>query len=451
MQEPLYYQLLLPVYRASGGMNNARQTIAILRLANLFLSGAGLAVILFWLRRVATNQTYAAIIGLWIVAQPLFLLNTCRVSNDALAVMIGGVVIVLVMGLQPSRIAWQAGLLGLLIGVGGLVKPTDFALFLPAIFAIAWLVRRRQVSVGNGMAALLALTMGFLALTFTYFWRNYHHFGVLVPLPEVVANHAAHRSLADLVKYHDPAAWFSILRNWVINQGLWVGGWSFVQPSPWFTRAYACLLVVCLLGWPVSWAFGRLPRRRADIFLQPQALPVSVVVISAVAGAMVFQASESLAAGGICTTMPWYGALAIPWLMLIVARGALAWRFSRLGYLPAVLGPILFLLTELHSQVFRAIHVYADTAIGPLALKRLALLQNPALGTPTLVGASVALCISLPAGDRADPMVNSHAWPCGASPRASLNRRRIAHRVVSDGSWLGILTDACALLNRPDG
>jgi hypothetical protein len=106
-------------------------------------------------------------------------------------------------------------------------------------------------------------------------------------------------------------------------------------------------------------------------------------------------AIESLIAWGGCSTMPYYVAPALPWILAVIASGALAWRRSRLGYAMALAMPAFFVLVEFFDEFGRMVDAYSQENLSVAALRRLATLHPAALRLPTLMVATAVTLILL--------------------------------------------------------
>jgi 4-amino-4-deoxy-L-arabinose transferase-like glycosyltransferase len=124
----LYYRVILPVFLMAGGIENMTRSIAVLRMVNLFLTAATLAGFLWLIGSLPVNRMHAALLGLVICCQPLFLINGCRVANDAFAIAMGTVVIIWALKTdQWERIGLSTGI-GILLGLAVWTKSTAIAL-----------------------------------------------------------------------------------------------------------------------------------------------------------------------------------------------------------------------------------------------------------------------------------------------------------------------------------
>ena len=180
-QTPGYYLLMLPLWSAADRIAGTMAAIYVMRIINALLVAllAPMAVVMAW-RLAPGRPAVAALAALFTVLLPGLDLNVTRVGNDALAAVIGGLMLVLAVGWTGG--AWtvrKALAVGVLLGAAVLVKLTLLG-FAPAV-AVAMLwpstapnLRRRMLL----LALAGAVTLGFLCVWFAI---NLHLYGVPVP------------------------------------------------------------------------------------------------------------------------------------------------------------------------------------------------------------------------------------------------------------------------------
>ena len=443
-QPPLYYWLAAPVYRKLSG--DLPLAVAVLRLINVGLTAIGLGAILLSLGRACRDQRHAALLGLSVVMQPLFLLNADRVANDGLAVMLGSLSIVWAMSLRRRFILIQSLGLGLLIGLGVMAKATDLVLLPFAEFCLVLSAfgknslleapqsgmihhgdtegtekRRKELSgslsssypppdpairntsepafstnARTCVAACVLLLAGTAIVTGQYFLWSLHRYGTITPMQEAVMNHAAHVRFADYLRYAPLnltrlRAWRIMVQHWIIGDGLWVGGWSYLQPPRWLTTVYEVLLILGISGWILPAAFRRLRviavNPFTDILVGTRILVLCLLMLLA----MSYHAIQSMVAWqGASATTPWYASVAVPWFLIGVFSGPLVFRGTRWGRfasLVVLLVPLLFLGTETYGVFFQMVPRYSCLPMSANALRRLATLRPGWLGLTTLAAA----------------------------------------------------------------
>jgi hypothetical protein len=394
-QPPVYYWLMIPIYRLAGGADHAALAVAVLRLVNLAISAIGLAVVLVWIGRAFTHLAHAMIAGLWITLHPLLLLNSVRVANDALAVTLAQIAIVWCLSLTRRNLIWQCAAIAGVLSLAILTKPTDTVLVPVGLVCLLLAAARRDIPPWQTLAAAVAAAAVLLLSTLAYFRFNWHHYGLLVPIQEALANRQKGLSLSAYFDCLRPAhwnQWAGLLEKWFVSSGLWTGGWSFLGPAPIFTLFYQILIALAVLGWIASYFL----RPSKPLLRCPRpAISGLILLCLGFAAEMIFHAIESFLAWGAATTVPWYAAAALPWLLMFLAVGALGWRTTRLGYSVALLMPALFAAAELHGIFDRMIRLYTQKKFSLDALHRLALLHPPFLGTATLLASTATTLVLL--------------------------------------------------------
>jgi hypothetical protein len=405
LHPPLYYWLAAPLFRAAGGVTSFERSVAVLRLANLALVGIGLAVLLTWLGNACRDRREAMLIGLWPALQPLYLLNAVRVSNDALAVTLGVAAVVALLRLlstqhvSPRGMALRGSAIGLLLGLGVLAKSTDFALLPFAGVCLIALAFRRSADGRALLAAAAAMAVTFALTTAGYYAFNLRHYQMLAPMQQTFVNRAHHAGWRDCLlwmRQHSWRIWPALWRRWIVVDGLWFGGWSFLHPWHPLVDLYAIGLATAAPGWLFAWLFRRERlswRNRDSVFLDPLLVPLSLVLTAIVFCGLCVHALQALLAWGSDGTWPWYAAVAMPWMLMALAAGAIGWRRSRLGYGVGILVPIACVAAEWKGGGWQMVWTYAQLPPGRAALARLALLQPPWLGTTTLLACSAAAAL----------------------------------------------------------
>ena len=348
---PLYYRLAVPLYHLLGGVADLRSTVGGLRLVNLLLTAASVWIALGIVNRVVRDVRLAALCGLLIATQPLFLTNGVRVANDALGVFLATASIAVAMRLRRSHLVGSAFGLGVLVGLAVLAKTVNLGLlpFVAACWTVAMFRDRdgRWDRAGTRMifASALAILIGFVIVTQSEFRANWRQFGSPTVMQEAVANRAAGRGTADLIRTTARdrlAKWAEKL--W-FRDSLSSGGWSWAGKHEHLRSRHEFLAGLGLLGW--AWLL--VPAARARIFglFRDPACPLLFLTLClAYAGAMGYHAVQSQLCWGSIATNPWYAAAAYPWFLLLVSGGAFAWPVGRLrAILPAAIA-LVFIEVE---------------------------------------------------------------------------------------------------------
>ncbi|WP_165073532.1 hypothetical protein [Paludisphaera rhizosphaerae] len=398
-----YYIMVGPLFRALGGLDNLRSSVAGVRLLNLaFVAGAVWIALGVVAQRVPDRRT-AGWIALMIGVQPLLVMNAIRVSNDAAGLLfsVAAVAAMLSMAIDSRRLVRQAALAALLTGLAIVMKATNFAL-LPAL-GLAWLIgvvrTRPSWGVASGSAAAIACVIA--CLMGPDLAHNFSVYGMATPMQEAIENRAKGRGLHDLYKAYSEFHPL-VYARWLFGEGVFIqGNWSWVLPIADIATYHR--YCVELAAWGLVLAAGTyLGRRGLERFgiklgrevLTVDSVATPVLCLGVVAGffaALLYHALQSAMAWGITTTGPWYAAPAIPWLCLLAGVGAMGWsRFAAVGFVTMIVG--LSIVAEQTTWWIQMPPVYSGGRTGMEALQRISTLQPWFLSTIT---AAAALASSL--------------------------------------------------------
>lgn len=383
---PLYYRLVAPVYRLGGGRENLRLSVSLLRLINLTSAAIAFLLLLLWIRRWLPREIALAAAAC-VIFQPLLLLNVVRVSSDALAFLLGTMVVLSCFAIDGRRTMLRSLLLAVLLPLAVLAKGNNLVL-VPLVVIVFGLQFR-----GGGKfiaaAGLGTVLLGFLAVTWQYFSFNLHHFGVMTPMQEAIMNRAAGRSLPAILMSPPLKIWLVVPRSLWVRNALWVGGWSFLELPHAFGAAYEAFLAVG--GLAVAGSFFRRSSGIRDRNL------ILLLLGLTHAGLMV-HAVESYRAFGFVTTNPWYAAVAIPWLLILISSSWIASPFPRAGTAVAFGLAALELIAETCGVWWRMIPFYYRGHDLLEFLDRVSILHPAGLGSGTLLSMTLLLTGLLIAG-----------------------------------------------------
>lgn len=384
-----YYRLVAPIFGALGGVAKLRWSVSVLRLGNLAFLAAALWVAYGVLARVARSPRDAAWAGLAIAVHPLFLVNGVRVANDALGVLLATLAIAGCLTLERRQGPWRWLAIGAAGGMAVLIKAVNLAL-VPFI-ALAWLgfVVRERPGLRAAAVGGMALGLGFLIVTQEDLRANYSRYGGPTPMQEAVVNRSRGRTTADLAQAAAGFRWDKQVRRLWLRDTFFAGGWSHVGPAPGWIQAYSYAVMAGLLGYVGSLIVPA--RRRALSFRSGETPLLCLVLCSSYTAAMAYHMVQSFVAWGKPTTCPWYACAALPWFLALAVGGARSCPVGLLrGAIPVGLAGTC-LATEAVVVWGRMIPVYSGGSTGLFALRRLAFLQPPWLGTATLVLAEAGL------------------------------------------------------------
>ena len=209
-------------------------------------------------------------IGLAIATQPLFLMNSARVSSDALGVFLSTVVVALAMRRDDHRVTWRFAAMGVLAGLAILTKATNW--YLVPLLTGSWLYTmiRHRTPGPSALASGIAAALGVAMLVGPEIRYNLATYGVPTSMQEAILNHQHGRGLSDLWQVAGVFPWSGWVRWLWLHGGAHQGWVELVGSVRW---DQPCLLPGCrgrgarmgvVLGWSRGTASGRpAPGRRS--------------------------------------------------------------------------------------------------------------------------------------------------------------------------------------------
>ena len=437
---PFYYRMAAPLFRALGGVADLRTSVGGLRLVNLLLTAAAVAVVLGAVGRVVLRPRDAALIGLVIASQPLLLMNGVRVASDALGVLLAAVAVSWGLRLDGRRLLVGSAGLGLVDrpgdpGQGGELRPRPVRRLLPA----ARRGPRPPLAPTHGAGRALARAGG----------RGGDPVRVADQPREVrrADSHArggrqplAGRTAGDLLGVAAAMDWSKVVRRLWLRDSFFAGGWSFLGTDVRLVKLYYFAGLAGLAGW--GWRVVARGRRESAVFESARAPAACLVLCAGFTAALAYHMVQSKLAWGSPTTTPWYACPALPWFLMLVAGGGLAWPIGRFRAAVPVLLTVSCLAGESFAVWARMVPTYSGGASGFEALRRLAHLQPTAFGTATLLIASIGSWVMLAAAavvlcaadDRSVPRRDADASPSRPAPHRARSSNAPAHPADVPGS-----------------
>jgi hypothetical protein len=404
---PLYYRLMAPLFEALGGVANLRASIAGLRFINLLFTAASVWIAFGIIARRVKNPSVIAFSGLLIALQPLFLMNGVRVANDALGVLLATIAIGWALDLPRILVQRRAIIsligLGSLTGLAVLAKSVHFGL-IPFI-AAAWLwgtVRnyrrsRRAAEVWRAMAAAVAMSVAFVAVTQAEFRGNWKRYGTLTVMQESLINGQAGRGgIAHLIATARAVSWRGFAENLWLRKSVMSGGWSWAGANQRMQNRHEFLALAALAGW-AWWLVPASRRRPGRLFDDPSVPWICAALCLGYSASLGYHTLQSQLCWGTPSTNPWYAAAAYPWFLLMLTAGSFLWPIGRLRLALPVLLCIFFLETQATIILGSMVATYTAGANWQLALSRLASLEPECLGTTTIhvAAGSVLVLVAL--------------------------------------------------------
>lgn len=185
IQPPVYYLSMVPVWWVANGLGGPFAAIYALRVISA-LAIAALAPIAVAVARilVPTRPEVALVAAIFAALLPGLDLNGTRISNDAFATAIGGLVVLLAVRWAAGGWTWRgAVLMGLILGAGMLVKITLAGLVPAVILSALWQPGPARWTVGLGRLVLAGAIAG--ACVLPWFALNLHNYGAIMPGPSL--------------------------------------------------------------------------------------------------------------------------------------------------------------------------------------------------------------------------------------------------------------------------
>ena len=380
-QQPfLYYWLVSPVYNYCRHHYSVSTTISVLRLVNLLAGSIAIVVLAAWIPQ-HTNDKYCYVIMCWTCLHPLILLNVVRVANDALAFLLGTIVVVASLNLTPARFKLGVITIAIVLPISVLAKFTNASL-VPFVVVSLFVGANAGIGRRSTFIAVGIVFMATFAILFPYVAFNIKHYGLITPMQEAVANREAGRPLFRQLTAMPFAKWPVLVISWWAINGLWVGGWTFIYPPRFFEALYAVSLTLGLSGLILNWR---------SIHVSSGVRLLIVILILAIHAAMMLHAVESFSAWqGRVFTNPWYAAVGLPWLLILIGSGASVFRPEFIGKVVLYGTPILFIVVEWFGSLLQMPSTYyVATPFGARALSRMASIHPIWLGPQVMLGAWV--------------------------------------------------------------
>ena len=187
---PLYYALMVPIYRAAHGLGWVNH-LFVLRLASWLLAFAGFSIGVVFTARAARLLAFGSaeaetdvrwvgvVMAAWPFAFPEFFPEFARLGNDSLCILLVAICWAFVLRLLSGRGGWASAVgLGVALGLGLLTKAFFVAIGggVGALLVLRWWTDRR-------MSVLLqAVLAGAIALAIGSFWylAKLHETGSLI-------------------------------------------------------------------------------------------------------------------------------------------------------------------------------------------------------------------------------------------------------------------------------
>ena len=180
VQTPGYYVSMVPVWWTADRLGGPFAAIYALRIVNALILAALAPMAVVVARALApARPAIVAMSALFAILLPGLDLNGTRVSNDSLAAVIGGIVVLLSVRWAGDGWTWRrAAVMGAILGLGLLVKLTLIGLVPAIALSALWAGGSRRFA--NLARVSLSGAIAFLCLV-PWFLLNLQHYGGLTP------------------------------------------------------------------------------------------------------------------------------------------------------------------------------------------------------------------------------------------------------------------------------
>jgi hypothetical protein len=384
----LYYQIVRPLFKLSGGINNLRQSISVLRFVNLLFVVFALMVFFWFIHQVTDDRIQAALLMIVLACQPLYLINGCRVANDALAVAIGTVVIILALQRDWYDRKLLILLISLFLGLGIWIKMTNLPLGLFVLLTLLLGFLRKAIPLKR------AITVGCTVLLLTMIANspnllfNLRHYGTISPIKEVMIirekGHGVSEAFASLSKINIVE---KLRRIWT-RDSIWTGGWSFL-----YVKDMRKWVIYSLYIAMACWILRLFPSLRRPLLFPGDVAFNLFLLVLCISIALSWKMIQSYLAWGMAGTNAWYACVGFPFFLSLAFEGAGSW--SRWGAIVfGWLMVVAYLFIEVYGAFTQMLPTYSGGATGLEAIRRIALYHPFWLGVETFIIAS-ALFVAL--------------------------------------------------------
>ncbi len=367
---PLYYELVSPLFIWIQNTFGFRDAVYALRLLNIGLAGLAMLGLLTPLRFLFKDDGLFRPVALAISLSPMFMIYVSRIANDALALAFVGAAVYLLMRLHTARWPHASALLvGSLLGLGTLAKMITVSLLPVALVYLLFMASCGKSKWRTVGISALALIGAYLAFALPYFVQNIQLYGMPLISQETIRNARNGKSLLDSLREIRAEHLRIFLVQLLVEQNLWLSGWSFLRPDKLFVAIYSWILVIGLGGLTVG-GYRILAKRASIPAASASAVVLSVLLVIFSALAAYAHALSALVAFHGIVTPPYYVMVGYPAFLICIFAAARGYGRIAVPGLATALG-LLFLVTEYHSLLWIAAPYWAHTPIWAAIVNRL--------------------------------------------------------------------------------
>ncbi len=251
---PLYYQLMVPIYRALHALP-FRDHLEGLRFASWLMAFAGLAIGTLATLYLAPDwaKPSAPLMAAWPFMAPQFFLTLARLGNDSLCLLLCGVVWLLLLRLAARSdgrmmgLALETILLGATLGLGLLTKAFFLPIGLGAVAYLAFLGWRAAKPV-RGLGLALGVLVVAVAIGGGWYLAQYAITHDLTGGGDFVALKRSGGLANGLGAHADPIA---LVRGFAAMAAtlVWTGSWSLAKPPEILILGPLLLVAIPLATW----------------------------------------------------------------------------------------------------------------------------------------------------------------------------------------------------------
>jgi len=368
--------MLGPIYRWSRHHLGFLGAINLLRILNLVFAAMGLGWLLLALKPFCSGSRLGYLAALTTSLFPMFLVFTCRVSNNALSMFIIGMVFYLLSQIGTCRrLSVQCLLLGLLLGAGTWIRVDIMPFYLAATAVLLWQAQSRQLPWRHALGSIVVVLGVAAIVSWSQYSWNLRHYSTLFPSQEMFRIESgasvswtaalAVRLIGDVL----------LQRLLVLN--LWTSGWSFLFLPVAVYAVYGLFLAA--IGISLGWFLLRHFKGRA---FPEQTLTIACMLVFGFvcAGAVMHALLSVLANAGIISTPSYY---ATPGFIPVLCLGLYSLqRLSRHLSVTVLIGLlVLFILAEWAGIFLIGVPYWTQTISFAEAFCRLQVI-HPAFPSP---------------------------------------------------------------------
>ena len=379
----LYYQIVRPLFILSGGISDLSQSISVLRFVNLLFVVFALVACFWFIHQITDDHIQAALLMIVLACQPLYLINGCRVANDALAVALGTVVIILALQKNWYDRKLFIFLVSFFLGLAIWIKMTNLSLGLFVMLTLLFGFFRKAISFKRVIVvgfSVLLLTVGTNSPSMIF---NLRHYGNIAPMQSVMINRAKGNGVSEVfVSLSEINIAKRLLRVWA-RDSTWTGGWSFLSVKK-MRNCVIFFLYIAMAGWILH---------LFHFIRKPLLFPIDVsiklfLLILSISIALGWNMIQNYLAWGVSGTNAWYACVGLPFFLSLAYEGAGGWsRWGTIAF--GGLMAVTYLFSEVYGAITQMLPTYSGGATGLDAIRRIALFHPSWLGLETIIITSI--------------------------------------------------------------